>query len=65
MSKISIFVATIISLAIQVHAANAGFVGMPLNLRAAVGAVEADMMSRSYQTDTDYFRAAPDLIIEC
>lgn len=61
MSKISIFVAMIISLAIQVHAANAGFVGMPLMLQKAVDAVAP----QPYQSDTNYFRAAPDLIIEC
>jgi hypothetical protein len=65
MSKISIFVGTIISLAIQVHAANAGFVGMPLTLQKSVDAFEADMAPQPYQSDTNYFRAAPDLIIEC
>ena len=63
MSKISIFAATIISLAIQLHAANAGFVGMPLTLQKAVDA--AGMVSQPYQSDTNYFRATPDLIIEC
>lgn len=65
MSKISIFAATMIALAIQAHAANAGFVGMPLALQKSVDAVEAGMASQPYQSDTNYFRAAPDLIIEC
>jgi hypothetical protein len=62
MSKISIFAATMMSLAIQVHAANAGFVGMPLNLRSA--AVEAGILSRTHQPATN-FHAAPDVIIDC
>jgi hypothetical protein len=65
MSRISIFAATIIALAVQVHAANAGFVGMPLNLQKAVGAAEAGMASEPYQSDTNGFRIAPDLIIYC
>ena len=61
MSKISIFAATILALAIQVHAANAGLVGMPLNLRAA--AVDAGVVSPSWRPNTS--RAAADPIIEC
>ena len=63
MSKISIFAATIFSLSIQIHAANAGFVGMPLNLRAAVG--DAGMVLRSHQPDADGVRPTPIVIISC
>jgi hypothetical protein len=62
---VSILMASLVALSMSFHSANAGLLGMPLNLRVAIELIEVDALAPSCQFYTDDVLTGPLLVKGC
>ena len=62
---ISTLTAAFAALSMSFHSANAGLLGMPLNLRVAIELIEVDALAPSCQFYTDDVLTGPLLVKGC
>jgi hypothetical protein len=62
---ISTLMAAVAALSMGLHSANAGLVGMPLNLRATIGFMGGDAPAATCQFYTDDVLTGPLLVRAC
>jgi hypothetical protein len=62
---ISTLTAVLAALSVSFHSANAGLLGMPLNLRGAIELIEVDALAPSCQFYTDDVLTGPLLVKGC